>query len=73
QLLQERGQLETRSKALMQKQRSAESMLTDLTRSIKQMESDIEQMRLLQQESPLPSPSSLPAPPPPPALEEKKP
>lgn len=40
----ERSQLEARSKTLMQKQRSAESMLTDLTRSIKQMEFDIVQM-----------------------------
>ncbi|KAL7737048.1 hypothetical protein ACLKA6_005269 [Drosophila palustris] len=40
----ERSELEARAKTLMQKQRSAESMLTDLTRSIKQMEFDIVQM-----------------------------
>ncbi|XP_034479953.1 uncharacterized protein LOC117785820 [Drosophila innubila] len=40
----ERSQLEARAKTLMQKQRSAESMLTDLTRNIKQMEFDIVQM-----------------------------
>ncbi|KAH8299513.1 hypothetical protein KR044_002159 [Drosophila immigrans] len=39
----ERSQLEARFKTLMQKQRSAESTLTDLTRSIKQLEYDIVQ------------------------------
>ncbi|KAH8370598.1 hypothetical protein KR093_004267 [Drosophila rubida] len=48
----ERSQLEARSKTLMQKQRSAESMLTDLTRSIKQMEYDIVQMQ--KQKTPAP-------------------
>ncbi|XP_060651890.1 uncharacterized protein LOC132788473 [Drosophila nasuta] len=41
----ERSQLEARSKTLLQKQRSTECMLTDLTRSIKQLEYDIVQMQ----------------------------
>ncbi|EDW61993.1 uncharacterized protein [Drosophila virilis] len=42
----ERNELEARSKVLMQRQRCVESMLTDLTRSIKQMEFDIDVMQM---------------------------
>lgn len=44
--LQERTELEARSKVLHQRQRCIESMLTDLTRSIKQMEFDIDLMHI---------------------------
>ncbi|XP_023177328.1 uncharacterized protein LOC111603808 [Drosophila hydei] len=42
----ERTELEARSKVLHQRQRCIESMLTDLTRSIKQMEFDIDLMHI---------------------------
>ncbi|XP_032590124.1 uncharacterized protein LOC116804980 [Drosophila grimshawi] len=43
----ERSELEARCTLLLQKQRCVQSMMTDLTRNIKQMEFDIVQMNKL--------------------------
>ncbi|TDG51562.1 hypothetical protein AWZ03_002022 [Drosophila navojoa] len=66
----ERAELEARSKLLWQRQRCVESMLTDLTRSIKQMEFDID---LMQMQKPAPiAPQETPTNEEPPAKREQK-